>query len=227
MWRDSDEPTQAPQTATLDVVFRIDCASLPVDHAAALAQAVCTHTPLLAASPVAGVHAIHVAGSQNGWERPRHNGEGLLLSRRTRLRVRVEAAHASALIDQLSGVTLDVSGHILRILSATMRALTPVPTLFSRYTVFKDLDLACEEDVFVQRVIKHCGLLGFSPTKVMCGKTQDLASSDGIIRARSVLLADVPAHNSVTLQDQGLGDYRTMGCGLLIPHKDTGAVDQH
>jgi len=217
MWRDSDEPTQAPQTATLDVVFRIDCASLPVDHAAALAQAVCTHTPLLAASPVAGVHAIHVAGSQNGWERPRHNGEGLLLSRRTRLRIRVEAVHASALIDQLSGVTLDVSGHILRILSATMRALTPVPTLFSRYTVFKDLDLACEEDVFVQRV---------TPTKVMCGKTQDLASSGGIIRARSVLLADVPAPNSVTLQDQGLGDYRTMGCGLLIPHKDTGAVDQ-
>jgi len=41
-----------------------------------------------------------------------------------------------------------------------------------------------------------------------------------------VLLADVPVIESLTLQDYGLGDGRTMGCGLLIPHKDTGAVHE-
>ena len=28
------------------------------------------------------------------------------------------------------------------------------------------------------------------------------------------------------LQENGLGDGRTMGCGLFIPHKDTGAVNE-
>jgi hypothetical protein len=39
------------------------------------------------------------------------------------------------------------------------------------------------------------------------------------------LLADVPAPSSVVMQHDGLGDGRLIGCGLLIPHKDTGAVN--
>ncbi len=60
----------------------------------------------------------------------------------------------------------------------------------------------------------------------MCGKSRDIAGQAGIVQTRSVLLADIPARESIRLQENGLGDYRTMGCGLMIPHKDTGAVNQ-
>ena len=67
--------------------------------------------------------------------------------------------------------------------------------------------------------------MGFSPNKLMCGRTQSITSSKGALLTRSVLLADVPNEASVKLQDTGIGDYRLLGCGILIPHKDTDAVN--
>jgi len=76
-----------------------------------------------------------------------------------------------------------------------------------------------------ERVIANCNQLGFHPTKVLCGRTSYVCGDEGELLVRSVLLADVATEYSLALQDSGLGDYRLMGCGMLIPHKDTGAVN--
>jgi len=226
MWQESDNPDQLAPASMTDVVFRISCVRLPVDHAAVLAAAVCAHAPLLGKSSRAGVHPIHVAGSQNGWERPDREGQPLLLSRRTRLKIRIDVTDANTLIDLLSGVSLDVDGFPLHILSGQTRALQPAPTLLSRYTIYHGPEAPSDEAGFVEQVAKQCSTLGFTSTKVLCGREQQVKTRDGDLLTRSVLLADVPPAHSLALQDHGLGDGRTFGCGLLIPHKDTNAVNQ-
>lgn len=224
MWQETNNNERTLQAKMIDVVFRIECQRLLVDHAAALADAVCTHAPLIKQSVNAGIHPIHVAGSQNGWERPADGKEYLLLSKRTRFKVRVEAEDASSIINLLSGVTLNVNELPMRIVSGQPRNLSPAQTLFSRYTYFDDLDNDADETTFVERIVNQCQAYGFSPTKILCGKEHTVTTSNGLRLTRSVLLADVPSVQSLTLQDNGFGNGRTIGCGLLIPHKDTGAV---
>lgn len=226
MWQETDNNHQPSNANMTDVVFRINCARLPVDHAAALAQAVCDRAPELKQSKRAGIHPIHVAGSQNGWERPAHLGDYLLLSKRTRFKIRIDVESAASLISSLSGVTLDVDGSALQIVSGQARALMPVQTLFTRNLYFEGLDTNIEETMFVEQVIDQCGLFAFSPTKILCGREHTVNTPKGPRLTRSVLLADVPVMQSLQLQENGLGDGRTMGCGIFIPHKDTGAVNE-
>lgn len=229
MWQETNDETNSGFNAAMtDVVFRIDCPRLPVDHASALATAVSTHIPYLQQTTSAGIHAVHVAGSQNGWERPEHEGDYLLLSRRTRFRIRVECGQAENVINTLTGKTLDIQGLPLHVLSGSTRSITPSATLFSRYTYFADTAANHDEERFIDYVIESvstlCRQYSYSPTKILCGRHHHLETDNGTQTTRSVLLADVPAPSSILLQDNGLGEGRTMGCGLLIPHKDTGEV---
>lgn len=226
MWQETNQNDHPLSAQMCDVSFRINCQSLLVDHAAVLTKATCEHAPFISESSRAGIHPIHVAGSQNGWERPMSDSEHLLLSKRTRFKIRIDTKNANQLISTLSGITLDIAGSPLHIVSGQTRALHPSATLFSRYTFFEDLDANVAESVFEERIIEQCKLHHFSPTKILCGKEHTINTADGPRLTRSVMLADIPAMESLTLQDFGLGDGRTMGCGLLIPHKDTGAVNE-
>lgn len=226
MWQETKPKDQPPEAQMSDVSFRIDCHSLLVDHAAMLAEASCMYAPMIRDSARAGIHPIHVAGSQNGWERPENSDAYLLLSQRTRFKIRIDTISANDLIAKLTGVTLDIAGSPLHIVSGKSHLLQPAATLFSRYTYFNNLDAACAESVFVERIIEQCRSYRFTPTKILCGKERTIDTNDGPQLTRGVLLADVPAADSLILQDNGLGDGRTMGCGLLIPHKDTSAIHE-
>jgi len=230
-WHEPDTaPTRAAKALSTDVVFKINCARLPVDHVCALSHALCEKLPWLPSSPFAGIQAVHVAASQNGWERPL-GGEWLHLAKRTRLRIRVQCADAERLVSELCNQRLLVDDQPMQILSGHVRDLTPSTTLFARYASFDEAPAEDEppaepdsEAVFVDRVVSACKTLDFTPNKVLCGKTQRINSGDRYITTRSVLLADVPIELSLLLQDGGIGDRRLQGCGILIPHKDTAAV---
>jgi len=224
MWQETTDSQQPLRARMTDVVFRIDCRQLHVDHAAALANAVCEYVPRIKESNFSGIHPIHVAGSQNGWERPEDSAEFLLLSKRTRFRIRTESEFAEQLMAKLNGVTLDVDGMPLLINSAHIKSITPSNTLFSRYAYFEAEKNIADESAFVQRIIDYCHSVEFAPTKILCGRVHSIKTNKGLRVTRSVMLADVPTKASIVLQDTGLGDGRTMGCGLLIPHKDTSAV---
>ena len=95
----------------VDILFDLDCKRLPVDHAHALANAIIEALPWFGDEADAGVHSIHVAGSQNGWERPTHGTDShLILSRRTKLAIRLRQERLDDLIQGLRGRTLDVAG---------------------------------------------------------------------------------------------------------------------
>lgn len=226
MWKETNQSVEQYSSSMIDLVFRIQCPRLPVDHAMALAGAVYGLAPEIKKQAGAGVHAIHVAGSQNGWARPESADEHLLLSKRTRLQIRVGIENAAQVISTLSGATLDVSGLSLHIISGKQKPFTPSSTLFCRHTYFEGSHDDKDESEFEQRIVACCEKLSFSPTKILCGREHTLNTNTGLRLTRSVLLADIGAAESILLQEHGLGDGRPYGCGLLIPHKDTGAVNE-
>jgi len=228
LWPDSAEQETTGQSvasaATTDVIFKIDCKSLPVDHAATLTKSICRQIPSLQSQPLASVHPVHVAGSQNGWERPQGNNSKLLLSKRTRLKIRVAREDAETLIDALQQTTHYVEGHKLQVLDGKARALQPSPTLFSRYTTFT-LNGEQNEQAFVASFVDACEQRQFHPVKILCGKTHRIDTIGAEkVTTRSILLADVPPEHSLMLQDHGVGELRLQGCGLFIPNKDINAV---
>jgi CRISPR-associated protein Cas6 len=206
----------------VDVLFSVDCKRLPVDHAHALSAALQGAAPWIADEERLGVHTVHVAGSQNGWERPEHGTDShLILSRRTKLTIRVPKKRMDALLEDLVGKRLDVAGCPLIIGSGKVRPLSKEATLFSRFVVTRPQD---SEDAFLEWSAQTLSDQGIRIRKALCGKTTPLSTPDGILLTRSLMLADLSQEESVRLQQEGLGPYRKMGCGIFIPHKGIEAV---
>ena len=85
----------------VDLLFSIECKSLPVDHAFALSAAIQKALPWFADDDIAALHMIHGAQSGNGWERPEGEGDIIYLSRRTKLALRVPAERIDNAIKEL------------------------------------------------------------------------------------------------------------------------------
>ena len=116
----------------VDIAYKLECKTLPLDHAQALTDAIQAALPWFTQETRTGLHLIHVAESGNGWYRPEDpEHEVLCLSRRTRMTLRVpkhriDDAHA------LSGCTLDIQGYQLTVGEGTIKPLSALPTLFAR-----------------------------------------------------------------------------------------------
>ncbi len=222
-WQETDQeqPTTVPDDV-VDVLFALQCKSLPVDHAHALSQAVLEVSPWLADEPLAAVHTIHVAGSQNGWERPSHGGDQLLLpSRRTKLGIRIPSNRLSDLKAALEGQTLRIGGSSLTVGTGKARALSAETTLFARYIV---VDAGEDEEQFMHRVAAALAERGIKVRKALCGKTLSLTTPDGPVPTRSLMIAELRVKESIDLQRYGFGQHQTMGCGIFLPHKGIDAV---
>ncbi len=205
----------------VDLAFSIDCRTLPVDHAYPLAMAVRRALPWFGDDPCDGLHLIHVADSGNGWERPSGADDLLYLSRRTPLvlrlaRDRVENARA------LTGQTLDVAGHAMAVGEARVVRLSPAATLYSRYIATPE---GQDEEQFVAEAVQQMRAMGLRFKKVLAGIPHHLEMPDGPIFVRSLMVADLPPEDAVTLQQRGLGPHRALGCGLFIAHKSINKVN--
>ncbi|MGM0593373.1 MAG: type I-MYXAN CRISPR-associated protein Cas6/Cmx6 [Pseudomonadota bacterium] len=202
----------------VDILFSIQCKTLPVDHAHALSTAIQQALPWFAEEQQAGLHLIHVADSGNGWERPQGGDELLYLSRRTKLVLRVpqhRVEHSKA----LSGQTLDVAGNRMEVGKATVRPLSTSTTLYARYVAASRPEQ--DEDSFIAEVVEELRRAGLRFKKVLCGKENTLHTPDGEMVTRSLMVADMPIEDAVRLQEIGVGPHKNkkLGCGLFIAHK--------
>ena len=223
-WEEEDEQAVGPVPGDIvDLSFRIDCRALPVDHAHALCTEVSRVLPWFGSEAGAALHTIHGAESGNGWYRPENDADDVVyLSRRTRFTLRlpshrVEAARA------LTGQTLDIGGHALRIEEATVRPLRAGTTLFARYVV-GPADEA--EDEFLHRTVAELRALGVLVKKVVCGRGHVIRTPEGELHTRSLMLADLKPADSIRLQQAGIGPARKLGCGVFIPHKGVRKADE-
>ncbi|MGB5443666.1 MAG: type I-MYXAN CRISPR-associated protein Cas6/Cmx6 [Gammaproteobacteria bacterium] len=224
-WSDEDDKNKgfSIPDEVVDLSFRITSPTLPLDHAHALSSGLLEKLPWLKEEKFAAIHLIHGAASGNGWFRPEDvQSELLHLSRRTRMRLRLPKQRLDD-ARELTGKTLDVAGHALEIGKADVCLLSSLPTLFARYVVSsEDLD----ETQFLQEAARELNSIGVSSRKLLGGITHSLYFPETPIFTRSLMVAELEPEQSIRLQQTGLGEGRTFGCGIFLPHKGIKAVKQ-
>lgn len=223
-WKEntSDKPFQVPDDI-VDLVYKINCKCLPLEHARSLSVAIHKALPWIADEDSAGIHLIHGAESGNGWMRPEDPANELLyLSKRTKMTLRLPKERVAD-ARELTGQTLIIDGHEIGVGDAASKLLSTQSTLFSRYVVSTEAE---SEDVFLQRVYADLQKLDIKINKLLCGKTHILQGHYGDIFTRSIMLAELKPEESVRIQQYGIGEGRKLGCGLFIPHKGIAAVKE-
>lgn len=215
-WQEeTDQAHYAIPEAVVDLLFSIRCPTLPVDHAWALSSEIQLRLPWFQGEAAAGLHLIHGADSGNGWERPAAGDQLLHLSRRTKLTLRLPRERIDQ-ATQLTGQVLDVAGHEMEVGAAKTRPLSMTNTLYSRYVVAHGDQT---EDEFIEWAVTDLRAKGVRFKKVLCGKETRIATPQGPLTTRSLMVANLPVEDAVQLQEEGIGPHRPLGCGLFIPQK--------
>ena len=194
----------------IEVAFAVQGDALPRDHRFALAEALERALPWLAGIPAAGVHGLNLVGGGGG-------GEGLL-SRRTRLRLRVPRERADAAC-ALAGAELAVAGRRLEVGPAQRRELVQHRTLYAHIVAAG----AGDELAFMRSVQDELAGLGVR-CRPICGLRQLLES--GRLAGFSLMLDALAPDHSLTVLEAGVGAHRRLGCGLFVGHKSAAAVGE-
>ena len=207
----------------VDVLFKLSCKTLPLDHGDALSQQIIQHLPWIEQEPQAAIHQVHVAESANGWMRPDNpETDVLCVSRRTKLTIRLPKTRledAGALVGQ----TLNIAGHTLTVGEFTTRPLSKLTTIFARYV---DTGGSEDESEFLHNVHQQLTAMGIKVKKMMSGKLVVHHTAQGDIMTRKLMLSDLDIEESVQLQQQGIGDKQLLGIGIFLPHKGIDAVNK-
>lgn len=217
-WEEEQDKQTPLEAAALDLAFSMKCAMLPVDHIHALSMALGELLPDLLDNHI-GIHEIHLAGSQNGWERPDPAlGQRLIPSRRSRMLLRVPCKLADDIKQKLEGAALEIDGCELVLGSAREKPLLSHPTLYARHMLMEEEEVA-DENRFLERMAAELTLRSIVAKKALCGKATEIYTPDGPLFTRSLMLADLSPADSIRLQQEGLGQMQHMGCGIFLPMK--------
>lgn len=222
-WEDKQTDTQPPKVPEdiVDLVFRVRCPSLPIDHAKELYQAVAQSLPWIKDNPVIGIHTLHGAESGNGWVRPDEGGI-IHLSKRTRFIIRLpveRVKEARALEHQL----LRTSGCDLQLGPSRVRLLSRETTLFARHIAFAS---ALDEEAFLDQVAAMLKQQNITSLRIMTGRRHTITGMAGKLICRSLMIDGLSFDDSIHLQQYGLGEHKVIGCGIFLPHKSIAAVYQ-
>jgi len=213
---------QAPETIQ-DLLFSIECKTLPLDHGYVLGQQVLRHLPWMGSEPGAAIHQIHVAESANGWMRPDDpEREVLHVSQRTKMTLRVPRDRIED-VRQLIGKTLDIEGHPLTVGEFRPRKLSLLTTIFARYV---DTGGVEDENEFLHSIAGQLLERGIRVKKMMGGKLLHHHTADGSVLTRKLMISDLEVQQSIELQEQGIGSQQWMGLGIFMPHKGIKAVNE-
>lgn len=197
------------ESLVTDVQFDIRGTLLPIDHGQALFTELARLLPWFSDEQLGGIHPV--SGADTG------HGE-LILNRRTKLIIRVASAHVPELL-ALSGKTIHVAGHKLEIGAGKVRPLSRHTPLFAHCVVTGSED----ELDFANDIIHLLDEMKID-SRFICGKRQSIQTQDGKVSGFSLMLHGLPIEHSFLVQQQGLGKYRKIGCGIFIPHKSITAL---
>ena len=204
----------------VDLVYKIECACVPNDHAWELHRALLELMPWLADDPRSGIHLIHGAESMNGWNRPDEPDALIHLSKRSKMKLRVPAERVED-AQAIAGNAIEIAGNYLKIKSASIKPFSFHDVQFARHVIE---DAGMTEDDFLEYAVIELKKLNIRPKKLLSGKSQVFAVPDGDITTRSLLVADLEQTEAIRLQEEGIGDGRLLGCGLFVPYKGIKAV---
>jgi len=223
-WQEKpEEKSFEASDEVVDLCFKLECKTLPLDHAWSLSAALTDAAPWLRNTAYTAIHLIHGAESGNGWIRPDNTENELLhLSRRARFTLRLHRDNL-ALAEQLIGLKLNIGGHPLHIKEFKLQLLVPQTTIFSRYIVTPD---GLSEEDFLNYVAPPIQAQGIQIKKMMGGLPHHFNTPHGRLTTRSLMLSDLEKEESTRLQQNGLGDNQLLGMGIFLPHKGIAAVNE-
>jgi len=193
----------------IDAIFSLQGLVLPRDHAQALQVALCAALPWLETDAIAAVLPLKLAPG---------GSDVALLSKRTRLILRVAASRMDALM-ALAGTELAVAGCRLKLDDPHPRELRPIATLYA----YKVAAASQDEISFMQVIEKELAELAIGGERV-CGKRGHMVVSGQVQITFSLMLHGLSPEQSLRLQQVGLGPHRLLGCGVFVPHKSAAAV---
>ena len=225
MFWDEEEKQEEFKTPDniIDVSFKVTCKEIKLDHAWPLTEALNELLPWLKDEPQSAVHHIYIPQSGNGWVRSDDFEDELIqLSRRTRLKLRIPITRLKE-TQSLTGKTITIDGSDLTFGQSEQHLLSTITTIVARHVHIPGTDE--DEMAFLQEISKQTQRLGIKVRKMLCGKSHQLKTADGIIKTRSLMIADITPEESIILQENGLGHYYTYGCGVFIPQKGITAVN--
>ncbi len=224
MYWEEDQKTKSYEVPgnVLEVFFKIDCKTLPVDHNFYLSQAILAELPWIKEEPLASIQHVHIAEEANGWFRAQDvDGAMLHLSKRAKITVRIPKDKLDDL-NAVLGKKLDVNGHALTLTSIIKnKKLRASTTINSHFIVTESED----DEAFISMCAKEINALGVNVKKMLSGKVRKLKYKDKCLITRSLMLADLSKEDSILLQQKGIGKHQFMGCGVFIPHKGIEAVN--
>jgi len=193
---------------TVDVSFPVMCqAPLPADHGYVLYAALSRQLPELHRENGIAIHPL--SGRQSG---PRE----MQLNPSSRLILRLGGERISLAIP-LAGRQLNLADRLIRVGVPSVQALQPVTALRSRLVTTKN---GQDPDHFRGELRRQLELLRVSPEVLLTlGKRRTIRIKDKEIVGHEVLLEGLSAEESLTIQAQGLGGRRHMGCGVFVGMK--------
>lgn len=185
------------------MVFDLDGGTLPAAYPFALWAALLSHVPQLAEEKLVGVLPL----------RSTVNGQGMLLSKRAKLVLRMPTTLAERAAACLTGQQLDIAGSTLRLRAAKTRPIQFYPTIHAQLVTSTS-----DEVLFMDDIKKQMGKLGITG-KLICGKRLTINGGQKSIHGYSLVLHDLRPEASLQLQYIGLGEDRQFGCGIFVPYK--------
>ena len=218
MWEEEEQLQIKDTSRMIDVAFKIQCKTLPYDHACDLSKAITSKMPWLLKDKLIGIHTLHGPESGNGWVRSEK--EEIFLSKRTRLILRISRSDANK-AKELEGENINVLGNNIKIGQSNTKTFLVVRDLISRCVL---CDKEQDEEDFLLDIKKELFTHGVPIKKAICGKAKSITINGKNRFTRSLMIADLSKENSILLQDIGIGDGRIFGCGIFLPHKSIDAV---
>lgn len=203
-------------SAQIELQFPVLGQSLPADHGYALYGSLArllTHLhsdeEVAAIGPIEGQYA---------------GGNRLALERnRSRLRLRMPVGQIGAVLP-LAGKELNVAGHKLRLGVPTVHALMPASSLIARIVTIKGFTEANDLIDAARRQLDSMHVAAQASIPLIETGEREGQPRRRIITIKGkrvvgycLLVTGLTGDESLTLQEQGIGGRRKMGCGFFVP----------
>lgn len=184
--------------------------------------------PLLGDQPIAADHGYHLYAALSRLLPALHQSNGVAvhpirgiqigdrrmsLNDRSRLILRLEAARLAELLD-LAGKQLDIGGSKVRVGVPQVWSLRPAAAVRARLVTTKNAE---DQPRFERELTRQLAELGISDavrTEIESRRTLRIKNKE--IVGYRVLLEGLSAEESLTIQENGLGGRRHMGCGVFV-----------
>lgn len=204
-----DQASAESTREIIDIVFDLDAAQVPQDYPFQLWSEIVQSLVWLKEEKNVGI--LSLRGSVSG--------DNLLLSKRTKLILRIPSDRAGQAA-RLTGQKLKIGSNILLVGAGKGRALHTATTVHSTLveSSLGEVEFLADMKNKLQALNITCNLI--------CDKYRKISSGKQTITGYGLVLHDLKPQASLLIQRTGLGGARQYGCGIFVPFKAISGLEQ-